>query len=90
MMFFFLNLTYSLEDTTLNQVPLLEVMKKDIIKGFGHRVRSLCDKDTLQDELQKLEEIFMEDGYEKEQIKGYLFEKQPRIEKEENEDKLDR
>ena len=32
----------------------------------------------------------MEDGYEKEKIKEYLSEKQPRIEKEENEDELDR
>ena len=35
------------------------------MKGFGDRARSLCDKDTLQDELQNLEEISMENGYEK-------------------------
>ena len=67
-----------------------EIMKKDIIEGFGDRARSLCDKDTLQEELQNLEEIFMENGYKKEKIKEYSSEKQPRIEKEEKEGKLDR
>ena len=32
----------------------------------------------------------MENGYEKEKVKEYLSEKQTSIEKEENEDKLDR
>ena len=50
-------------------------MKMAMIKGFGDSVRSLCDKDTLEDQLQNLEEIFMENGHEKEKIKGYLSEK---------------
>ena len=29
-----------------------KIIKKAIMKGFGDRVRSVCDKDTLQGELQ--------------------------------------
>ena len=44
----------------------------------------------LQDELHNLEEIVIENECEKEEIKEYLSEKQPIIEKEESEDELDR
>ena len=55
-----------------------KIIKKAIMKGFGDRVRSVCDKDTLQDELQNLKVIFMEKGYEKEKTKEYLSDKQVR------------
>ena len=44
-----------------------------MIKGFGDSVRSLCVKDTLEDQLQNLEEIFMENGQEEENVKEYLL-----------------
>ena len=54
-------------------------MKKAIIKCLGYIARSLCDKDTFQDELQNLKRMFMKNGDGKENNKEYLMEKQPRI-----------
>ena len=65
-------------------------MKRAIIKGFGDRARALCDKGTINDEIQNLKEIFIENGYKEDQIIKYLSEKEPKIQEENREDSLDR
>ena len=50
-------------------------MKKDIIRGFAERARALCDGKYLNDELQNIEDVFVANGYERNEVKRCLREK---------------
>jgi hypothetical protein len=52
-----------------------EVMKKGIIKGFAERARALCDEQHLSKEMQNLEDIFVANGYHREEVREILDEK---------------
>ena len=50
-------------------------MKKGIIRGFAERARALCDRKYLNDELQNIEDVFVANGYERNEVKRCLREK---------------
>ena len=50
-------------------------MKKGIIRGFAERARALCDGKYLNDELQNIEDVFVANGYERNEVKRCLREK---------------
>ena len=52
-----------------------EYMKKGIIKGFAERARALCDENHRQQELDNLEDIFVANGYYREEVRGILNER---------------
>ena len=49
-----------------------EYMKAGIIKGFAERARALCDKEFLQDELDNLEDVFVANGYIREEVRRII------------------
>ena len=50
-------------------------MKKGIIRGFPERARALCDGKYLNDELQNIKDVFVANGYERNEVKRCLREK---------------
>ena len=52
-----------------------EYMKKGIIKGFAERARALCDTDCLEREMKNLEDVFVANGYEREDVRETLKER---------------
>ena len=49
-----------------------ETIKHGVIKGFGDRARALCDPQYLQNELKNIEEVFLENGFDKKEIQNSL------------------
>ena len=47
-------------------------MKKGIIKGFADRAPALCDEQHLEDELKNVEDVFVENGYDRKVLKKYM------------------
>ena len=46
-----------------------EATKKGVIKGYADRARTLCDPQYLQDEMQNIEEVFMDNGYSRKEVR---------------------
>ena len=53
-----------------------ENTKKGVIKGYSDRARALCDPEYLQDELQHIEEVFVENGYSRREVRKAMEERQ--------------
>ena len=53
-----------------------ENTKKGVIKGYSDRARALCDPQYLQDELQNIEEVFVENGYSRREVRKAMEERQ--------------
>lgn len=47
-------------------------IKKGVIKGFGDRARALCDPQYLKDELNNIEEVFVENGFTKKEVENAM------------------
>ena len=52
-----------------------ESIKRGVIRGFGDRARALCDQRYLKEELKNVEEIFIENGYERREVRKALRKK---------------
>ena len=50
--------------------------KKDVIKGYSDRARALCDPQYLQNELQNIEDVFVENGYSRREVRKAMEERQ--------------
>ena len=42
-----------------------ETIKYGVVKGFEDRDRAFCDTQYLQNELENIEEVFLENGFDK-------------------------
>ena len=51
-----------------------ETIKKGVIKGYAERARALCDPEYLNSELKNIEQVFEDNGYTKEEIRGAMRE----------------
>ena len=60
--------------------------KKGVIKGYSDRARALCDPQYLRSELQNIEEIFIENGYSRKEIRKAMKEKDPTATTEDHEE----
>ena len=49
-----------------------ESVKKGIIKGYGDRARALCDPQYLKTELTNIEEVFMENGFTRNEVRNAM------------------
>ena len=58
-------------------------IKKAIIKGYGDRARNLCDPQYVKEELEHVEQVFIENGYSQKEVQDALKEKTPRREEDE-------
>ena len=63
-----------------------ESIKRGVIKGYADRARSLCDEAYLEAELKNIEDVFIDNGYSREEIISAMAEKRTDEEREENED----
>ena len=63
--------------------------KRGIIKGYADRAKRLCDNEYLAEELKNIEDIFMENGYSRKEIREAMQQKQKRTDNNE-EEKLNR
>ncbi len=54
-----------------------ESVKKGIIKGYGDRARALCDPQYLKTELTNIEEVFMENGFTRNEVRNAMRTKRP-------------
>ena len=63
--------------------------KRGIIKGYADRARRLCDEEYLPEELKNIEDVFMENGYSRKEIREAMQPKQKRT-KNKDEEKADR
>ena len=54
-----------------------ESVKKGIIKGYGDRARALCDPQYLKTELTNIEEVFVENGFTKNEVRNAMRAKRP-------------
>ena len=52
-----------------------ESTKKGIIKGYAERANALCDPQYLGSEIRNIEEVFMENGYNRREIREALTKK---------------
>ena len=52
-----------------------ENIKTAVIKGYGDRARALCDKQYLKEELKNVEQVFVENGYTKKEVRKAMKEK---------------
>ena len=52
-----------------------ESTKKGIIKGYAERANALCDPQYLESEIRNIEEVFMENGYNRREIREALTKK---------------
>ena len=52
-----------------------ESIKKGVIKGYGDRARALCDAQYLEDELKNVEQVFVENGYTRKEVRSAMKEK---------------
>ena len=62
-----------------------ECTKRGVIKGYNDRAKTLCDPQYLQDELKNIEEVFVENGYSKREIRNATKDRTPRQTAEEEE-----
>ena len=53
-----------------------ENIKRGIIKGYGDRARALCDEQYLKSELKNVEQVFIENGYTKQEVRRAMKEKE--------------
>ena len=51
------------------------MLHEESIRGFAERARALCDEKHLTDELQNIEDVFIANGYERNEVKQCLREK---------------
>ena len=49
-----------------------DYIKRGIIKGFAERARALCDEEFLEKELENLEDVFVANGYGREEVRETL------------------
>jgi len=61
-------------------------IKTAVIKGYGDRARALCDKQYLTEELKNVEQVFVENGYIKKEVRKAMKEKQRSDENDETEE----
>ena len=61
-------------------------IKKGVIKGYGDRARALCDPQYLKSELKNIEEVFIENGFTKKEVRNAMRPKEPPEEAEEEEE----
>ncbi len=54
-----------------------ESVKKGIIKGYGDRARALCDPQHLKSELTNIEEVFVENGFTRKEVRNAMRPKRP-------------
>ena len=59
--------------------------KRGIIKGYADRARRLCDEEYLPEELKNIEDVFMENGYSRKEIREAMQPKQKRTNNKEEE-----
>ena len=60
--------------------------KKGVIKGYSDRARALCDPQYLQGELRNIEEVFIENGYSRREVRKAMTETQTTGNEEEEEE----
>ena len=53
-----------------------ESIKRGVIKGFSDRARALCDQQYLEQEINNIEQVFIENGYTKEEVKSSMKERE--------------
>ena len=53
-----------------------ESIKKGVIKGYVDRAKALCDPEYLQGEMENIKQVFVENGYTREEIKNAMKEKE--------------
>ena len=49
-----------------------ESTKRGVIKGYSDRARALCDQQYLEQELTNIEDVFVENGYSRKEVKGAM------------------
>ena len=49
-----------------------------MIKGYADHARTLCDPQYLQDELQNIEDVFMDNGYTRKEVRKAMKERKKR------------
>ena len=64
-----------------------ESTKRGVIKGYADRARSLCDAAYLEAELRNIQDVFVDNGYTKEETISAMAEKETEEERQEDEDK---
>jgi len=55
-----------------------ESTKRGVIKGYADRARTLCDPEYLQKEMENIEEVFIENGYSKTEVRRAMRERESR------------
>ena len=64
-----------------------ESTKRGVIKGYADRARTLCDPEYLQKEMENIEEVFVENGYSKTEVRRAMREREEHTENEDEEEK---
>ena len=49
-----------------------ESTKRGVIKGYSDRARALCNQQYLEQELTNIEDVFVENGYSRKEVKGAM------------------
>ena len=57
-----------------------ESTKKGVIKGYADRARALCDPEYLQEEMENIEDVFVENGYSRNEVRRAMREQEERAE----------
>ena len=68
-----------------------EATKRGVIKGYADRARTLCDPQYLEGEMQNVEDVFVDNGYARREVKLAMKEKKettPTEEEQEKEEKV--
>ena len=63
-----------------------ESIKRGVIKGYADRARSLCDAAYLEAELKNIQDVFVDNGYTKEETISAMAEKETEEERQEDEE----
>lgn len=50
-------------------------IKKGVIKGYSDRARTLCDPEYLEEEMKNIEQVFVDNGYSRKEVKNAMKEK---------------
>ena len=53
-----------------------ENIKRGIIKGYGDRARTLCDEKYVKEELKNVEQVFIENGYTRREVRKAMKERE--------------
>jgi hypothetical protein len=67
-----------------------ESIKRGVIKGYSDRARMICDEQYLEEELRNVEEIFIENGYTRKEVREAMKEKEKKADDTEEEEKTTR